>query len=60
MLTLAQAARTFCSRPSEMLRCNDYDASGTLALQIDLAAAVTLWKNSQATKEEPGEREERW
>ncbi|MGH9468779.1 MAG: hypothetical protein ACRD1N_00380 [Terriglobia bacterium] len=60
MLALARAAETFSCRPSEMLRSLDYDPSGTLALQIDLAAAVALWSNRRGVSAEAGEREERW
>lgn len=60
LLLLAQAAETWHCRPSEMLKSQGKDIDAVTALQIDLAAAVALWRWRERINHREGVHEEHW
>lgn len=60
LLLLARAAETWGCRPSVLLGMDSDIRNQTVALQIDLAAAVALWQWSSGEAEKQGAHETWW
>lgn len=60
LLLLARVAETWGCRPSELLGFDSGIQNLTPALQIDIAAAVALWRWKDGGEAEPGSHEEWW
>jgi hypothetical protein len=60
LLLLAQAAETWNCRPSDLLSREKEEINAVTALQIDLAAAVALWRWRERSNPRDGVHEEHW